>query len=233
MTQNTIKVYDGPSLLDGERIVVLASGFRRESQNTKTGDMIQTWILRYDIAPHEAQKTGADGSVCGACPLRPLLYKAAGQDKRCYVKTYQAPLTVWKAHKDLEVCPPERVKKLVEGKKVRRGSYGDPAAVPLWVWEMLDAGAGGDTGYTHQWRSAVKLSTFTMASVHTASEARLAQAFGFRTFRVLGQDEKPTPDEVLCPASKEAGNRTTCARCGLCSGSKPGDYRKNVAIYAH
>jgi len=232
MRENTIKVYDGPSLLDGERIIVLASGFTKGSSNTKTGHMIQTWILRYDTAPHDAQKNGADASVCGACPLRPLLYKAAAQDKPCYVTTFRAPLSTWKAHKDKPVTPAEDVKRLVAGKKVRRGSYGDPAAVPLWVWELLD-GDRNATGYTHQWRSNAKLAAFTMASVHSVAEARLAQAFGFRTFRVLSKNESPEHDEVLCPASKEAGNRTTCASCGLCSGAKPNDPRKNVAIYAH
>ena len=73
---NTIKIYDGPSRLDGARIIVLMTGLRSASKNTKTGAMLQTWVMRYDAAPHEAQKTGDDASVCGRCPLRPLLHRA-------------------------------------------------------------------------------------------------------------------------------------------------------------
>jgi hypothetical protein len=37
--------------------------------------------------------------------------------------------------------------------------------------------------------------------------------------------------EILCPASAEAGHRTTCDRCGLCSGARPGV--KDIFIPAH
>ena len=37
-------IYRGPSLLDGKRIVVVATGFVKKSNNDKTGEMIQTWI---------------------------------------------------------------------------------------------------------------------------------------------------------------------------------------------
>jgi hypothetical protein len=47
----------------------------------------------------------------------------------------------------------------------------------------------------------------------------------------MRQDETLQPDEVLCPASEEAGKRTTCENCQLCSGNAI--KAKNVAIYAH
>ena len=37
--------------------------------------------------------------------------------------------------------------------------------------------------------------------------------------------------EILCPASKEAGYRTTCDSCKLCSGSNIS--AKSIAIVAH
>lgn len=230
----TVKVYDGPSMLDGARIVVLLTGLRRPSTNTKTGPMLQTWVLRYDVTPHVAQKTGADASVCGDCPLRPLL-RASRPDglRSCYVKTFQGPRSVWQHGRDLPVTPPEAVRALVAGRKVRRGSYGDPAAAPPWVWQALTS-TPRDTGYTHQWRGFPALARSVMASVHDAREARRARARGFRTFRILRKNERPGPAEVLCPASKEAGARTTCERCGLCNGSTgPTDRRRSVAIYAH
>jgi len=232
--RNTIKVYDGPSMLDGERIIMLVSGLASASSNTKTGDMLQTWIMRYDTAPNQAVKTGADASVCGNCPLRPLNYKAAGHRRPCYVKTFQAPRSTWTANRDADVVPLDSVPGLVAGRKVRRGSYGDPAAVPDVVWQALENGERS-TGYTHQWRDApLQLATRVMASVHNLAEATAAQAMGYRTFRVMDPtQDRLAANEVLCPASKEAGERSSCARCGLCNGSTANDKRRNVAIYIH
>ena len=61
-------LYEGPSMLDGVPIVVIATGFAESSANDKTGAMIQTWILRQDIPPHHAFKSGEGSSVCGGCP---------------------------------------------------------------------------------------------------------------------------------------------------------------------
>ena len=60
-------LYDGASMLDGEPIVVIAT---LETSNRKTGEMVQTWIIRSDIAPTDAAKSGDDKSICGACPHR-------------------------------------------------------------------------------------------------------------------------------------------------------------------
>ena len=74
-----------------------------------------------------------------------------------------------------------------------------------------------------------------MASVESVDAKKQANAIGWRTFRIMRQDQwaKETlqPDEILCPASEEAGKRTTCENCQLCSGNAI--KAKNVAIYAH
>ena len=238
--QNTIKLYDGPSLLDGKRIIVLLTGLATDSNNTKTGAMMQTWILRYDVAPHEAIKTGDDSSVCGQCPLRPILWKMAKvkvSRKRCYVKTWHAPLATWKANRDLPVTPLNEALELIDGRMVRFGSYGDPGAVPAMIWEALKTGKR--TGYSHQWRDQ-DVASFVMASVHSVKERQQAKNKGMRTFRIISsldeivRDKNGKPEEILCPASKEAGFRTTCSECGLCDGSKgPNDRRKDVVIPAH
>ena len=67
-----VVLYNGPSLIDGAPIIAIACRITEASENSKTGAMIQTFILRRDIAPHLALKTGADSSVCGDCPLRPI-----------------------------------------------------------------------------------------------------------------------------------------------------------------
>lgn len=67
-------LWEGPSLIDGAPIAVIATGIgSRKSANTKTGGMVQVHILRTDVEPHVAQRTGDDQSVCGRCPMRPLL----------------------------------------------------------------------------------------------------------------------------------------------------------------
>ena len=91
-------IYKGPSLIDGKPIVVIATYSNR---NTKTGNVVQTYILCEDINPLEASKTGADASICGTCPLRgtpttdPSRKIAAG--RRCYVNLGQGVLIVWRA----------------------------------------------------------------------------------------------------------------------------------------
>ena len=237
---NTIKLYDGISLIDGKRIIVLLTGLASDSNNTKTGAMMQTWILLYDVAPHEALKTGDDSSVCGQCPLRPLLWKKSEEkisDKPCYVKVFQAPLSTWKANRDLPVTPLNEALELIDGRMVRIGSYGDPGAVPAMIWEPLKQNKR--TGYSHQWKDQ-DVASFAMASVHSVKERQEAKDKGMRTFRIISsldeivRDKNGKPEEILCPASKEAGFRTTCSECGLCDGSKgPNDRRKDIVIPAH
>jgi hypothetical protein len=82
-------VYDGPSLLNGERIVAIIT---RRSNNRKTGDMPQLWILVADLSPTKAAIVGADASVCGRCPLR-----GDGRHRGCYVDLARAPMSVWSA----------------------------------------------------------------------------------------------------------------------------------------
>jgi hypothetical protein len=60
-------IYRGPSLIDGAPIVVIAT---YSDRNKKTGTMLQTYIIREDVDPREASKTGADISICGTCPHR-------------------------------------------------------------------------------------------------------------------------------------------------------------------
>jgi hypothetical protein len=194
---NSAVLYRGPSELDGAPIVVVLTGFANGSRNAKTGDMLQTWIMRDDVHPVDALK-GADASICGACPHRPAVGGA------CYVQVGKAPSNIWKAAQagryrtfdvwDTQTAGANRV--------VRLGAYGDPAAAPLWVWQALTARASAWTGYTHQWRTAPHLMGLCMASADSLAEAIEARAMGWRTFRVRTADETVAPRlEFICPAS--------------------------------
>ena len=212
-------LYEGPSLLDGAPIVAIATGLDKASANSKTGDMVQTWILAAgDLSPQAAVDAGADSSVCGDCPLK---------GAACYVVTWRAPRSVYECYKRGNY--PRGRYDLLQGRKVRVGSYGDPAAVPASVWEQAVAGAVTYTGYTHQWRRTQATRAFTMASVDTLEQREKARALGFRTFRV-GALETLQAGEILCPASEEAGRKVTCADCGLCKGAGKA---KDIMIPAH
>jgi hypothetical protein len=60
-------IYHGPSLYDGAPIVVIGTFTK---SNSKTGGVVQTYILRDDIDPRDASKGGQDVSICGSCPHR-------------------------------------------------------------------------------------------------------------------------------------------------------------------
>jgi len=60
-------IYRGPSLIDGAPIVVVALWSKA---NRKTGGMLQTYVIRDDMDPLKASKTGADRAICGDCPHR-------------------------------------------------------------------------------------------------------------------------------------------------------------------
>jgi hypothetical protein len=101
MNANTLCVYDGPSLVDGVRTIVLVTGFETPSINTKTGDMLQAYILRADLSPSEAVKIGADETVCGNCAMRPILVALAKTKEpdndtiACYVDKVRGPDGAW------------------------------------------------------------------------------------------------------------------------------------------
>ena len=217
-------LYDGPSQIDGQPIVVIAT---TSSKNSKTGGIVQTWILaNAGVEPHHALKDGTDASVCGDCPHRPINGGA------CYVTVFQAPLAVYRCYQRGGYTP--AVPGQFSGQVVRIGSYGDPAAVPLQVWADYVQGTTGRTGYTHQWRdhNADGLGQYCMASCDTASEREEATKAGWRTFRVRLATDAVMKGEVVCPASEEGGHKVTCSQCKACDGNNRG-LLGGIVIIAH
>jgi hypothetical protein len=209
-------IYDGPSMLDGERIIVVVTGLLA-SRNTKTGKMVQTYIIRPDIHPMEAVRTGADASICGDCVHRG---DGTGKGRSCYVTLIHGPANVYRSYLRgvYPVATAAEVAEIVAGRMVRLGTYGDPAAAPLALWQTLVAKAAGFTGYTHQWRKVERdWSRLVMASADSQTDAKEAWLRGYRTFRVGAAPIAGR--EVNCPASEEAGKRTQCASCKLCMGT--------------
>lgn len=263
-------IYNGPSLLDGEPIIVVTV----PDYSKKVGTMLLSWIILRDVDPRVAAYDGRDESICGACPLRakePFAGAVSGfaspqtqtavTKRACYVRPHLEPWVIWTKYHDDEYPDVSgimwaadlssdewgRWRKKINPTRmpVRIGSYGDPAAVPTYVWKNLTATADRYTGYSHMWddpRTDPELKKYCMASVDDVFERERAQDKGWRTFLVTKADEQglepresvlmAVNDDILCPASNLGGSKTTCDKCRLCMGTKVG-CEKSIWIPAH
>lgn len=236
MSTRPLVLYVGPSVLDGSPIVALAT---LASTNVKTGPMVQTWIMRADIGPVDAVRTGLDSSVCGSCPRR----HALGGD--CYVQPFQAPRSVWaswersgKPGADVAHAARAMASEAIEH-GLRLGSYGDPFAVPHAVWVNLLAlipGKVRHTGYTHQWRNREVSREHLdwtranlMASVDSVDDAIDARWQGWRYFLALAPGHVVPLRTVMCLADDEK-RQATCETCRICDGAQ-GRADRRVSVY--
>lgn len=233
-----IILWQGKSKLDGQRIMVVATGVygSKTSKNYKTGKMIQTYILRRDIHPMLARRMGEDFSICGDCKLR--------ECSACYLNLCHGPINVFHAfidgsYKDYEPGDIEHFK----GRNIRIGSYGDPSFVPYEVWENICNVSKGWSGYTHQWKNCdQRLKKYCMASTDSIvgylNEYEKAKNKGWRSFRLFANDKGVTvfdvkqENELICPASKEGGMKTDCNHCKICSGDSS-KTTKDILINLH
>lgn len=225
MTNNNGRIlWEGPSNLDGSPIVVIATGFSESSSNSKTGAMIQTWIMRQDIKPNEAFKNGLGRSVCGDCT------HAGYNNGTCYVIWYQGPLSVWNCYKRGNYAPIGDDWHLFDDVALRIGSAGDGAMVPANVWTEPLLRCRTHTAYTHQWRQpwAQYMKGIAQASCDGFSDYLEATANGWKTYLVTPVDSDDPAGTVHCAASDERGHKTECSVCSLCDGKSA-----NVVIYAH
>jgi hypothetical protein len=220
-------IHRGPSKIDGQPIIVVAIW---ASTNRKTGDMLQTYIMRSDIDPLTANKYGEDYSICGNCALRgtPTLdpTKKQAEDRPCYVVLGQGPTVVWNGLQRgiyPDYTNRQQRRALGRGRMVRIGTYGDGAAVPEHVWTELLYAAEGHTAYTHNRANPVHF----MVSADTLPQAQAAWSSGFRTFRVVHDTSHLQPNEILCPSSRGV----QCVDCRLCGGTQV--KAKSIAIVVH
>lgn len=222
-------VWRGKSLLDRHTpIVVILTGFGAGTVNRKTGAMVQSYILVDGTYPAHAVHTGRDAAICGDCKHRG---RGDGVGRSCYVSLGTGLSSVHRAKAVYPTVKLARAALDLEGRELRIGTYGDPAAVPSFVWAVLLERVAGWTGYTHQWRTYVGGAGYLMASVDSEAERAEAKALGWRTFRVRSAVAPLALGEVVCPASAEAGHRAQCADCQLCRGASLA--AKDVAIVDH
>lgn len=225
-------VYEGPSVLDGAPIVMVLT---LSTDNRKTGDMIQTWIIRSDLSPLAASKQKLDSSICGNCPHK---WSVGGA---CYVNLGQAPTSIYNAYKRGAYphlpTDTETLRKIFHNRRVRLGAYGDPAAVPVTVLRMLTTYAAGHTGYTHQMRHKnfdTAVLQYCMASTETVKTSQLAWAAKARTFRIVRDITEMLPGEIECLSDAKG---IPCNECLLCDGkgeaTAPAHKQPNIAIVVH
>jgi hypothetical protein len=225
-----VVLHRGQSPFDGAPYVVIMP--LGKSGNVKTGKMLQTYIIRSHMHPVQAVRSGGDSAICGDCPMRGLVTfpkrtprKKRQRHRACYVNVGQGPAMVYGAFKRGRYVDyvPALHDQFIRGRKVRFGTYGEPVLIPLELVAHLASLSAGWTGYTHQWANLAfrGYQRFLMASVHGKTgpwSREHAKSLGWRTFRTM-RDGEPDDEEVLCPASAEAGKRLTCERCNLCDGA--------------
>jgi len=236
---NGVIVYHGVS--NGENIVAIATGLVKESENRKTGSMVQIWILHADVSPTDAIESGKDVGICGDCIHR------KGKGGACYVNPGQAPNQIFDSFKKgnypyivdaikkfeggdiTDVYVKDGMWDLFSRSFVRFGAYGDPSFIPLPIIEKIAENCKGFTGYTHQWKKAnSEYQKYFMASVDFAWEYDLAKKLGWRTFRVSPEWTNKKSGEIPCLNSLKG---LKCIDCLLCSGTS--SKAKDIYIKVH
>lgn len=249
--RSSVILWEGPSAINGKKIAVIATGLKEGSKNRKTGERtIQIWVIPgAEGTARELSENGKDKAICGSCPLRPVTAKKNGTTV-CYVQkqirishgaaqvvlAYQRGSYERATKKDIE-------KALLKQPLVRWGAWGDPLAIPRYVFERssifrLLLSSVRHTGYTRRWLgldadTARWAQKWLMASCHTASEAKLADAAGWRYFRTRAKNSELLIGERGCPASKEMGHKLTCGTCRACDGVSRGASRPSISIVIH
>ena len=229
---------NGYVLHEDDNIAVIATGFKTASANAKTGAMVQIYIILRHQSPMDGVASGNDVAICGNCVHRAKYADGVmvPGSRRCYVNLGKGARGVHAcyARGGYRRLTPSEIPAIFAGLLVRFGAYGDPAMMPVWLVEIIASVARGRTGYTHQWETATWLRPYVMASCDSAADAVRAVADGWRYFRVAGYgDTSKLVGEISCPASAEAGKKTTCDRCRLCNGTTANDRRKSIVIQDH
>jgi hypothetical protein len=217
-------LYQGPSALDGARNIVAIATLA--SNNRKTGNMVQVWILSDDIHPVQLSADKLDHVICGNCSHRQSLGGA------CYVNIGQAPAAVFKAYKRglYPSFDPSIHSRLFRGRKIRLGAYGDPAAMPYEIADHIVSLSDGHTAYTHQQRHKgfdARFLSLCMVSADTPKQAIAAHSIGARTFRIAVDITERLENEIECLSDS---NGLSCHDCGICKGSSA---PVNIVIAVH
>lgn len=199
----------------------------RGSNNTKTGDMIQTYILDKARLTSEPKTFGAK---CEACPMIDRCY--VSRDKMSVRRALKA-LLEGKGKGSYQHATLDQVLPHLAGRSIRFGTYGDPSAIPLDDVAKIVSAAKGHTGYTHFWREIdPAYSAYFMASCESLSDENEARLIGYRSFRVLLKEQAEHEVRSNTIECLNASVGLTCEDCGLCSGTE-GKGSSSIYIHEH
>lgn len=222
-------IYDGPSKFDHSQIIVIVTGFSKKTENRKTGNMLQSWILRKDVNPIEAFENKDDDAICGNCKHRAM--------RTCYVNIHTAPYNIWFAyHRGSYHQATPNALNLFYDRIIRIGAYGDPAVVPTEIWRTIIKPARGWTSYSHAWKESwcdPELKHICMASCDTEVEVEEALARKWMPFYARPNNLPLLKGSFVCPASKEGGQRLQCNECMACHGGEFNGKRGYPSIIVH
>lgn len=228
--------------LDGNNIFVVRKGKTTNDKISDGSALVQTytfsaeqWALATTSKGFGMKKFfSLDQSNCLDCP-----FSMGNGNGGCYTHKFQQYvgfLSLLRSIKREDLTPLDRDKQrdIIEmsyGTYVRFGTYGEPSLMPTKVVEAMVWVAKSWTGYTHQWAKpwAKDYGKWFMASVHSQDEAMTASDKAYRSFIATTDGSE---NAVSCPASKEAGFKSNCASCGLCSGLV-GKGKKDIKILQH
>ena len=228
--------------LDGQNIFVVRKGFTTNIKISDGKPLVQTYtfsVKQWQLASTSKgfkmkEFFALDESNCLDCP-----YSGNAGNGGCYTHKfmqYTGFLSLLRSIKASQVTPltshkEDIIVKMCTGSYVRFGTYGEPSLVSLHLIKRMAEASSTWTGYTHQhakpWAS--EYAKYFMASVHDEAEATTASDLAYRSFIATNTGNEKA---VSCPASKEAGFKSNCARCGLCSGTL-GKGNTNIKILEH
>lgn len=230
-------------------LIVFRSGKTANKKISAGGHIVQTYTFSKGQFDHFAAGGNVmdmfkyDDACCLDCPFS---YRSGGG---CYthkfpqargfasmlksiVKEYNGNWANIPTAEHNDWTVPAKVVEMCRGRYVRFGTYGEPVFIPhRWVSAIV-AAAKTHTGYTHQWNKEEYQGyrRYFMASVEGQFLAKIAREKGWRSFNVINERSQ-SAGMVNCPASSEAGYKTTCEACNLCGGASK--IAKDVYIYEH
>lgn len=212
---NGVLVYKGPGFLTDSTgrpvhgdIKVIVTGTSRGSGNSKTGHMLQTWIIPDKGFPRVGSLPAR--IVCGDCAI----------EKACYVN--RAVLSAV-ARTEYPPLQPDLLYK-VSGSKtpIRLGAFGNPSAMPIEVARRLIRNRAW-TSYEAMWRTCDPAwQHISMASTQTIEDTETALSMGWRCFLTVPENQVDVvlahfeSRGVQCLAQTKG---IQCRSCRLCDGT--------------
>lgn len=203
--------------------------------------IIQTYVFSKNQYEYVASGGGSlkdffavADSNCLDCPMRSYgkCYTHKFTQARGFLSMLRSIAKDYNSFNDLPTYSESIKREILDisrGKYIRFGTYGEPVLHGIdMVTDIVD-NAKTWTGYTHQWITNRDFNKYFMASVHTDRMEQKARGQGWKSFITI---KEKVSGYVNCPASKESGFKSSCDKCGLCSGMK-GKGKKSVFILEH